>query len=179
MSNNYCNFLHLPNLPDYIIDDSLNAEYQYNNSPNVIRADAHKFTQTNFYKKLQETFGECKAHYIKNPPYMLYDWHTDTKRYCGINWVIKTNENANTFFRELYEDDTYGREVIAKCYNPLIWKLEKVNYILQKPTLFRTTEPHCVVNNSDKERIILTVAATEPTYEEMLRYLACEIIESY
>ena len=64
--------------------------------------------------------------------------------------MIKTNNNAVTLFRELDYENSIGRQ------SENLWKIQEVNYTLYRPTLLRTKESHCVINNSSEERIIIS-----------------------
>lgn len=179
MSDKFKHFPNLPELPEYIVQDALTSEYVINDYPNVIRAKAHKFESTDFFKQLISAVGSCNAHYLKFFPNSLYDWHVDRKRQCGINWVIKTNPKASTFFRSPFDHDFLYHNRVAKNERVLFWNLEEVDYTLLKPTLMNTSVDHCVVNNYPEERIILTINCKEGSYQDVNTYLQSLTIESY
>jgi hypothetical protein len=52
-----------------------------------------------------------------------------------------------------------------------MYKLDPVRYVLYKPTALNVTNEHCVVNNSEHDRIILSLSVHESTYEQTVEYL--------
>lgn len=172
------NFFHFTNFPDLqreIIDEGLNAKYEWWVTPNNLRAETTTFQHTEIYKVIVDNFGYCKAAFYKNLPFMLYDWHSDNNRMASINWVIQSDDHAYCFFRDLIEGDPYSKEILERGYsNPLFWQLEKVEYKLYRPTILRTKAKHSVINASPKERIILSVTIGTPytTYEEIKYFLS-------
>jgi hypothetical protein len=179
MSNKFTHLPNLPELPEYLIQDALTSEYTVNDYPNVIRAKAYKFEATDFFKKFLLAVGSCNAHYLKNFPNSLYDWHIDRKRQCGINWVIKTNPKASTFFRTHYDHEFLYANRVAKNERILFWDIQEVDYTPLKPTLMNTTMEHCVVNNYPEDRIILTVNCKDSAYHDVKAYLESLNIDSY
>jgi hypothetical protein len=179
MSEKFFHISNVPILPDYIVREALESKYEINDYPNIIRAKAYQFEATDFFKNFSLAFGACNAHYLKFFPNSLYDWHIDRKRMCGINWVIKTNPKASTFFREPYDHDFLYHNRVAKNERILFWNLEEVDYTLLKPTLMNTAVDHCVVNNYPEERIILTVNCKEGAYNDVKAYLQSLTIDSY
>ena len=159
MSNCHTPILDFPTLPDFIIQEGLTGIYKKYQTPYSFAAVASHIKNSNFYKALGNTFGEISVDYFKNEPNSLYDWHVDYKRSCSINWVIKTGPGALTFFKTNY-------------VKPFFWDLEKVHYELYKPTVLDTTKNHCVINNSDEERIILSISIFKKnSYIEVVDYL--------
>jgi hypothetical protein len=53
----------------------------------------------------------------------------------------------------------------------VLYNVEEVVYNLYKPTLIDTTHEHCVINNSDESRIILSLTIWDTTYDEALFFL--------
>lgn len=179
MSENFYHLTNLPPLSSDLIEEGLNADYYWNLNPNTFKSDAPSFKSTFFFKLLEKQFGICNASYIKNFPFMLYDWHMDQQRASSINWVIKTNPKASTFYRDYYEGDPFSKKMAEHGRRPLFWKLQEVNYTLFKPTILNTSVPHSVINNSSEERIILSVSVHSASYDNLKDFLSHLMIDSY
>lgn len=177
----YCNISHLPPLPDYVIDEALNAQYDITFIPNVIQAKSKLFDQTDFMKNLRKAFpeSEVKNTYLKNEPQSIYDWHIDYKRSCSINWVIKTNPRAVTMHKEFYDNDMLYHHRIWRGLQVLFWKAEEVHYEMYKPTVLRVDVPHAVINLAYEDRIILCVTVREASYEQLKEYMMGLNIKQY
>jgi hypothetical protein len=172
MPENFFNFTNIPTLCSTVIKEALTAEYKIIEYPNVIRAEAPVFKQTDFFKKFVQTFGKSNACYLKNYPMMLYDWHTDGKRINAINWLIKAGPKAATFHRDSYEHELLNKNRIDNNLNILFWKLIEVKYTQYQPTLIRTDVHHCVVNYDNEERIILSLSTVDQySYNDIKDYL--------
>jgi hypothetical protein len=154
-------------LPDSMIQEGLTGTYRKHQSPYSFSANASQMKSSKFYQLLGNMFGELNVDYLKNEPNSLYDWHVDYNRSCSINWVIQTNTKAVTFFRTNY-------------VKPFFWDLEEVKYELFKPTVLDTTKSHCVINNSNEERIILSLSIFKKNaYTEVVEYLQNLSIKDY
>jgi hypothetical protein len=146
-------------LPDPMIQEALTGNYKKHQTPYSFAANANQMKASNFYKKLEDSFGEINVDYLKNEPNSLYDWHVDYNRSCSINWVIQTNPKAVTLFR-------------TNHLKPFFWDIEEVQYELYKPTVLDTTKSHCVINNYFEERIILSLSIFKKNaYNEVVNYL--------
>ena len=179
MSENFYHLTNLPPLSNDLIDEGLNGNFFWSLNPNTFKSDAPLFKSTIFFKLLERQFGICNASYLKNFPYMLYDWHTDQQRSASINWALKTNPKASTFYRDYYENDPFSKKMAENGRRPLFWKLQEVDYTLYRPTLLNTSVPHSVINNSTEERIILSVSVHSASYNELKDFLSHLMINSY
>jgi hypothetical protein len=160
----YCNLSHLPALPNNVIQEALSAKYSLNLPSQVLFSTAAEFINTEFTKKILEKFPNSNSHvqYRKNPPMSLYDWHTDVRRTCSLNWVIETNPGARTLFKFDSDNKLLPRKLSS---------IEEIKYELHKPTLMRVWIPHCVINPYPEERIILSLSVREASYDELKNYL--------
>jgi hypothetical protein len=164
MSIKYYYHLDLPNLPEKYIIEGINAKYELNKFPRLYWANS-TFNETNFFKQVNEKFGDCYVKYYLNPPDSFYDWHVDQNRYCTINWIVKTNKEASTLYREPIEGANEGRD-------PIFFHVNELKYRNHKPTLLNATHEHCVVNNFPDTRIILSMSLFKPTrYEDVIIFL--------
>lgn len=163
-------FAHLTNLPalsSAYIREGLIDDFQYVTNPYVYVRPAKFFTACAFYKQLEQKFGRIMCRYLKNPPYSLYDWHSDEMRNCAINWIIKTNPEARTFHRRNNHDKRF-------------WDVEEITYRTDCPTLIDTSVEHCVFNNWHEDRIILSLSFLEKhTYDTVLEYLSAQTVDRY
>jgi hypothetical protein len=169
----YFQHLDLPELPQKYIDEGLNADYRIINSPRLFWADC-SFSETEFFKKVNAKFGNCYVKYYLNPPSSYYDWHVDMNRFCTINWVVKSNPEARTFYREPIQ------ELVSPDKDPIFFHLTELKYQGRKPTLLNATIKHCVANNWPETRIILSMSLFKPTtYEQALEFLQTIKIDEY
>jgi hypothetical protein len=159
---------HLPEFPARCVEEALRAKYEVSYKPNQIKAPS-SFNNTKFVKLLQSKFGRCGGVYMKNTPMTLYDWHIDIGRKCSLNWVLKNN-NATTLYRRHIAGDNGEKS--------LQYAIEEVMYELYKPTLLNVLEEHCVVNNTNEERIIFSLSIDAP-YEEVSEFLSNLNITNY
>jgi hypothetical protein len=166
---------HLPALPECYIAEGLTATFNYNPIPALYWTPPSTFESTDFVKSLREKFGFSWVKFNLFPSNVLYDWHSDSSRRCSINWVIKTNPMAHTFFKEPVKE-TIPLEGMTTLTNHLI----EVEYDLYKPTILNTTKKHCVINNYPEDRIIMSMSIfNEASYEEVLEYLKNLSITTY
>jgi len=177
----FYNLVDFPELPEKYIEEAKNSKYQLRNTPTLYWADS-TFYETSFFKILEKEFKECDVTYSMNPPNSSYEWHIDMERNVTINWVIKTNPEARTFFKEpITDDDWYGftdNGVPEK--KPVICKLTELKYNSNKPTILDVTKQHCIYNNWSEERIILSLSVMGNTsYKEVVEFLQDIKIESY
>jgi hypothetical protein len=108
------------------------------------------------------------AEYYLTHKNSYYDWHIDKNRSVGINWLIKTNPKASTYYRDPILPD-------SKFYN-----LTEVDYKLHNPTLFNTEFEHCVINNYPEERIILSLSIfNDAKFDDVVDFLSQLEIDSY
>ena len=157
----------LPALPAYVIQEALESTFIPKQQPYNYSAVATAMMDTVFYKDLVNVFGKVDCDYLQNKPNSLYDWHTDLNRTCAINWVIKTNPGALTLIRYEYS-------------KPFFWNLEQVQYELYKPTVLNTGKFHCVINNYNDDRIILSMSIySKNGYTDVVEYLQNLKIDNY
>jgi len=166
--NKFCQLPNLPALPENIIADGLADGFEYTDLPFTYTKKDLAFHTTVFYKLLEKQFGKenCEPKYLKNAPNSFYDWHTDKARKCALNYIVRTNSNAKTFYR-------------TPLPTKMFFELEEVIYSDQFPTLIDTTHEHCVFNNHPEERVILTISIWNHSYQEVLKFLqSVEITET-
>jgi hypothetical protein len=163
---------HFPLLPDYYIQQGLSCNFKYIESPSRLFIGPSTFDKTNFVKKMIEIFGQAASSFRLNPPNSLYDWHIDNKRNCSLIWPIKHNFESQTFYKTPMEST--GSDDKTLFYN-----LIEADYELYKPTLLNTTHKHCVVNNSNESRIILSLSLFNTDYENALNILENLTFEDY
>ena len=161
-TNYYCADL-IPDIDERYVTEAIFSKYTLHHQPNDLRANS-SFNSTEFMRLLQKNLGRVSCLYLKNPPSSLYDWHIDRKeaRLCSINIPIR-NENSYAYFRELIPGEEGKRSIM--------YKLDPVKYVLYKPTVLNVSNEHCVINNSDKERIILSLSVHESTFDQTVDYL--------
>lgn len=167
MSSKYFYHLDLPSLDNYFIQEAYNSDFELVKTPSsLIRANS-SFLFNNFSKMVSSSLGEVGTSYHKQLPHSLYDWHVDNNRSCAILWIIKTNPQANTFYREAVPDTR------------LMYNITEVDYTIYKPTLLNTKYEHCVINNGDEDRITLNMSIFNTPYEKALEFFQNLKINSY
>lgn len=167
MSDKFYQLTNFPLLPPEIITEGLTDPYEFTVSPYTLSKRAELFYTTDFYKILTDRFGRVECRYFKNPANSYYDWHVDKNRQSGLNWIIKTNPGAGTFFR-------------SSNQSKFFWDLEEVMYSMEYPTLINTKQEHCIFNNYSEERTILSVSIfNDHSYETVLEFLKTININQY
>jgi hypothetical protein len=142
-----------PNIPFNIVEEAKRATYEIGRFPNLLKAGS-SFNHSPVIKSLRKRFGDTVGGiYVKNSPWSFYDWHIDMNRKCSINWLLKTNPNARTLYRQKTEPERL---------TSIIYNIFPIEYVLYKPTIMETTTEHCVINPSDEERIIFSVSLDVP-----------------
>jgi hypothetical protein len=165
MTIKYHHLTDYPILPNFYIQEALDAKVEISRRPVQYRAES-TFKHSTFFKQVEQHFQKkCVAWYYITKPKTYFDWHVDANRNFAINWMIKEASNAASFFRNPIE------EVINPHIDPLIFDLEEIPYTLGKPTVLNTSCHHCVFNNSDETRIILSMSVSDIDFETGLAYL--------
>lgn len=157
----------LPTFPERCIQEALTAKYTQTYKPDQLRAFS-SFNSTPFVQRIQEKFGKCGGLYMKNLPMTCYDWHIDMNRQCSINWLL-CNIGGSAFYRE-HIDSNVGTSIT--------YKIKKVQYQLYKPTMLDVTKEHCVINDTDEDRIIFSLSIDAP-FNEVYKYLSTLHIDDY
>lgn len=159
------NFNNLPPLPQHVIDEGLNAEYEFVFGPPMnVRFRGETMRETKFFKLLEKEFTDVKTSFLKNPPMSYYGWHQDFARYSALNWELKTNPKSGAYYRLLDPPEQHKE---------LFYKLYPVDYTPNHLTLLNVKEDHCIINDSTEDRIVLTVGMYNPraTYQTVKEFL--------
>lgn len=141
-------FKEFQNIPMGVVDEAKRANYELGHLPNQLKAPS-SFNNSKIMSLLKTEFGQIGGMYIKNHAWSYYDWHIDMGRKCSLNWLLKTNTDAVTLYRERLEPDRK---------TSIIYNITPVEYCLYKPTLMEVTHEHCVINPSSEDRIIFSVS---------------------
>lgn len=173
MEKYFCKLANYPILSKKYIDEACNSNFKISLAPNLWLAPT-TFKNSTFVKNIENHFKtQCVLKYHLNIPNSYYDWHIDARRDCALNWLIKTNDNSSVFYREVIE------KAVPTNHRPLFYRLIEAEYELYKPTLLNTKFEHCVVNNSDEERIILSLSIVDVNYDQALDYFINLQISDY
>ena len=163
---------HLPEIDQSIVSEALATEYVKTSQPNEFVAPAiSSFAQTHFFNKLRADLKCSYPMYKKTPSNTLYDWHMDGKldnpnrRKCSINIPLMFAEHAGVFFRTAREGTFYD--------------VHRAKYVLYKPTLLNVSHEHCVINDSDSDRIVLNLSINYFSYTDTVEYFKNLKIDSY
>jgi len=161
MVNKFFCLRNFPDLDSKYIEEGLNGKYNQNFKPHVFRSWC-TYDESDFAKELKFKFVNVRSTWLMNPPWTLYDWHTDVGRSCSINIPIKMPDRAAAYVK-----DQLVPEIKTKYF-----KLTEVEYILNKPTILNVSQEHCVVNPTNETRIILSISFEgDVKYEDILNYL--------
>jgi hypothetical protein len=170
MTECYYHLDNLPPLPQIYIDEAVSASKDYwfktndwHKDSNAWRFDT-SFTETGFFKEFRKKYGETNVYacYLKNDPMQGYEWHTDKKRTCVINYLLTENDPSYVIFRE--KINYFYFNIIAT-----------VPYVVGHPFVFNAQIEHSVFNLSNKERFIMSIGFYGPTYEEVRDYILNEM----
>ena len=167
MNKFFTHLTNLPALPDNIIQEGLNCNFKLISEPSRLYVGQTNFNNTNFYKQLQSIFGYVETSYRYTPPNSVYDWHIDKRRNCAILWPIKNNSGAGTFYREV----TINSVQDGNNNKNMFYDLTELDYTMYSPTLLNTTYEHCVINNYNEPRIVLSVSLFDISYEDAIPLL--------
>lgn len=97
---------------------------------------------------------------LKMPAHSHYLWHTDKDRLCTINMLLNS-WSSQSMFGEPHPTTTQ-----------LTMMKAKVPYEPGKMFAFNTQELHSVVNDSDEDRMTLSVTfQTKTSYQDLVNYL--------
>lgn len=114
--------------------------------------------------------------YYLNPPKVANGLHLDRGRFSALNIPVQVDTHKSLFGIGKTDDltyytpkqDSYTFETDEKGEKGFFEyeKHKMLYYNLEKPVLFNTKVPHGLVNNSNTERILLSVTFSKP-YNEM------------
>jgi hypothetical protein len=158
----------LPTLPQIYIDDVLSRaqdifgylpETRANRTP--ILDQVGLFQQSNFAKDAAAKFGFCGATILKFDPMTCLDWHRDTPRRCGLNFLINHVDGmSHTFIREQKSGWNYN--------------MTEISYDIGTPILINTELEHTTYNfHPTKTRFVLTITFGRiATYDDVKKWLS-------
>ena len=114
------------------------------------------FSKTKFCQDIQEYF-QCNlvTKYSKLEPYTVYDWHRDLDRpFCVNTLIVQPAHGATTLHR--------------RRINRMVYSIREVVYVPLQPLLFNSAIPHCVFNNSNTTRYIMSISmfGTKKVWDE-------------
>jgi hypothetical protein len=176
LTNCFYQPIHLPTLPLSVVDKGMNADYQLppehpndNTTPRTTNPVAiSTFANSKFAQDVSEKLNtKIESHYVKFSPYTLYDWHTDIRkgRTCAINFLLNEVPKSLTLFRQPVSHLNYN---IIEC-----------KYTLQKPMVFNVKKSHCIINNSDQFRYLLSITLVNIMFDDAVEFFKTYNIDSY
>jgi hypothetical protein len=176
----YC----LENFPDMeqeFVNQGLTTEYQLEKiRPRAILYRSifpPRIENSHIYRYISERFDIQKAAWLMFPPKTNYNWHVDSHGYktlsdssgdvskkgrnCAINIPIQVPDEAATYVGEPFFHPQ------GSTLPPVWYGIERVKYVIYKPTILNIQKEHCVINPTDSSRIVLSISLKEE-YEEVL-----------
>lgn len=100
---------------------------------------------TKFLQDLQTQFGRVEDMCMSFAPHTIYDWHTDIFVKVRLNYVLNDVIDAMTLFKEPTQTSN------------IVYNIEQCKYTVRSATLFNSQVEHCVINNSDQTRYLLSI----------------------
>ena len=167
----YYQLPNLPNLDEFFINDGLTATYHYPppevdgiHTRRVVRADT-KFADSTFVNDLrQKLTAEVTTVLLKNDPHTCYDWHSDDNkagfrkcRKSAINILLNQVPDSVTLFRKPSE-------------HRMTYNISDCPYVLHKPMLFNVLVEHCIINNSDQPRYLLSIGLGDTLFGDAIDF---------
>lgn len=172
---------HFPDFPSHYVEEAEKRSYSTQGVTELFVRNSltafSGFSRCNFILNLQKQFKLSKniGNYFKFPARCGYDWHVDLGvRKCALNWLVKSDGNYLTLFRNRKDSTTSWYRTEGTLY----YDFEVAEYELYKPTLLDVTYEHCVINHSNSERIIYTMDINAP-FDEVNEYLMNLKVEKY
>ena len=167
----------LPLLSQKYIDEGLLADYQLplpevNGKPMSRSVSAPTtFASSDFAQDLSQKLNTTvRAKLIRFGPYSLYDWHSDISpnndSFCDINFLFNVAPYSMTLFRK--QTDTRLTYDIIDC-----------PYVLYQPMLFNVRKQHCIINNGNNFRYLMTVTISNVTFEDAVEFFKTYTIGNY
>lgn len=169
----------LPPLDDIYVQAGLSSVYTLKDYPHIYHAPATLFKEGAFFKTMVKRFGDANAVYLKNPPHSCYNWHQDVIRLSAFNWLVKHPVGAATYFSYPYDADGLTAERTAAGRDSLYVNLEKIDYSPDYPVVLDVRGTHGVFNDTDEERIILSLSIYSATFDEVAEFVKTLNITSY
>jgi len=165
MSKFYCQLSHFPLIDPDIVNEGIDAVYEQpvletgsEIIPRVTKSPT-SFKATKFCQDLCNKFGDVRPWFFRNNPMTVYDWHADASRSCAINFLLNEVSTSLTLFRQATD-------------TRLMYNIFPCTYTLYQPILFNTTISHCVINNSNEYRYILSIGfPTTTDYNSVKEFL--------
>lgn len=163
----YTHLPHLPRVSRATADRCTTAVYNAPTKLDLLNKKVNTFTydpglnETKFVNDLRQEFGLTEAMCMSFPPKTIYDWHTDFFVRVRINYVLNDVGHAYTLFRE------------QSGSNDIIYNIDECKYTAGFATLFNSRVQHCVINNSDQTRYLLSfrIFDNNISYEQVEKFL--------
>ena len=163
----------LPLLSQKYINEGLLGDYQLPplevNSKRTSRSVSAPttFASSAFAQDLSQKLNTTvRALLLRFGPYSLYDWHSDIDRFCAINFLLNTAPNSMTLFRQQTD-------------NRLTYDIIDCPYVLYQPMLFNVCKEHCIINNGNNFRYLMTVTISDVTFEDAVEFFKTYTIGNY
>lgn len=164
----YFNTNYTPKCLD-LIKEELNNPTWYTSPYDVERSDLSKGLRAHLQSLLP--FKISDAGFLKRGPNTIYHPHIDPKRTFALNMLLTepTSDNEGTYVIDTHIKVDNGAPKLLYATH------KKVEYKLNCFTVLNVKKMHYVVNNSDTDRIILSIGCNESSYEDFLRIVNKEI----
>lgn len=179
---------------NYIKELNLNLDYEY--LKNLARRNIEKYSTSDnrFYSgskveddeylsKIREQFPCLKANYhiLKLSPGAMIRQHVDSLRNCALNIpLFNCEETVTTVYKSLNSSDYIFTPTKINGIDVIENELEyDWSYTLNKPTIFNTSYPHSVKNNSvTYDRITLNWGiSNDYTFEEACSMFSADVVD--
>lgn len=132
-------------------------EEQYNTKN--LDSSHHRLVESHPYlQELKNQFDFLSPLYniYTLPGKKIISLHVDAQRKAALNFPIDNTEHSHTIFYEYQEDPVFVYDA-ENVYNLIKSQVKEIyRFSLTTPTLINNSIPHCVINYSDKDRVILS-----------------------
>ena len=163
----YTHMPHLPKLSEATVMKCMQGEYVPPAKSEPGKPVPQGFTfnpdlnSSKFVQDLQKEFGQVEIMCMSFAPHTIYDWHTDIFVRVRINYVLNDVGSALTLFKEPTESSN------------IIFNIDECKYTVGSATLFNSRVQHCVINNSDSFRYLLSIRFFDNTisFEQVEKFL--------
>lgn len=158
---------HLPKVSEATANKCMTAVYDPPAKSTVDQPVPQAYTfdpglnHTQFVKDLEKEFGQVECMCMSFAPHTIYDWHTDIFVKIRLNYVLNDVGATLTLFKEPTQD------------SGIIFKIDQCKYTTGSATLFNSQVTHCVINNSDQVRYLLSIRffKTDINFEQVEQFL--------
>jgi|694.fasta_scaffold21455_10 hypothetical protein len=170
MESYYFNTDYSPQCLD-LIKKELNQPRWYISPFGVERSDLSKELRAHVQSVLP--FKISDVGFLRRRPKSMYRPHIDPMRTFAFNILMSDEgENSGTYIVKV------NHHIVDNTVDHIISVSNlKVNYIKDQITVLNVKQIHYTVNDSDNDRIVLSIGCNESSYNEIIKTVSRDIIK--